>query len=220
VREVVDGVVQLKSSPLSPNVYLAGATVVDSGVRRGAPRIIRQLRDRAPAALVLTHVHPPTQGGSAAICDALGLELWCGAGDAKAAETGHVAATQPDHWFNPLQERVFAGPGHLVSRKLREGDRVEGFEVLEVPGHSPGHVALWREADRVLFCGDVFTNQNVWTGVPGLREPPEMFTPDPARNRDSARRLAALRPSVTLFSHGRPLRDPDKLERFAESLPG
>jgi glyoxylase-like metal-dependent hydrolase (beta-lactamase superfamily II) len=220
VRDVADGVAQLKSSPLSPNVYLAGGTVVDSGVRRGASRIIRQLRDRAPAALVLTHVHPPTQGGSAAICNALGLELWCGAGDAKAAETGNVAATQPEHWFNPLQERVFAGPGHLVSRQLREGDHVEGFEVLEVPGHSPGHVALWREADRVLFCGDVFTNQNVWTGVPGLREPPEMFTPDPARNRESARRLAALRPSVTLFSHGRPLRDPDKLERFAESLPG
>jgi hypothetical protein len=42
-----------------------------------------------------------------------------------------------------------------VSRTLREGDPVGGFEVLEVPGHSPGALAFWRERDRVLVCGDV-----------------------------------------------------------------
>jgi hydroxyacylglutathione hydrolase len=90
--------------------------------------------------------------------------------------------------------------------------------VLEVPGHAPGHIALWRERDRVLFAGDVVTNQNVWIGITGLREPPPMFTPDPQRNRESARRLAALRPKLVLFSHGPPLRDPEQLVRFAGSL--
>ena len=48
---------------------------------------------------------------------------------------------------------------------------------------------------------------NVLTGVPGLHEPPAIFTPDPARNRDSARRLAALKPSLACFGHGAPLRN-------------
>jgi hydroxyacylglutathione hydrolase len=45
-----------------------------------------------------------------------------------------------------------------------------------------------------------------------------VFTPDPARNRQSARRLAALRPSLTCFGHGPPLRDPGKLADFVDRL--
>jgi len=45
--------------------------------------------------------------------------------------------------------------GHLVSRTLAEGDRIAGFSVLQVQGHSPGHLAFWRERDRVLVLGDV-----------------------------------------------------------------
>ncbi|HEV2061880.1 MAG TPA: hypothetical protein VGR12_03425 [Solirubrobacteraceae bacterium] len=59
---------------------------------------------------------------------------------------------------------------------------------------------------------------DVRTGVPGLREPLPVFTPDPARNRESICRLAALRPALTLFGHGAPLRDWRKLARFVENL--
>jgi hydroxyacylglutathione hydrolase len=45
------------------------------------------------------------------------------------------------------------------------------------------------------------------------------MTPDPARNRASARRLAALKPALACFGHGAPLRNPDKLERFVGQLP-
>jgi hypothetical protein len=57
------------------------------------------------------------------------------------------------------------------------------------------------------------------TGRPGLYEPPARFTVDPERNRDAIRRLAALRPRLMVFGHGRPWRDPDALARFAEALP-
>jgi hydroxyacylglutathione hydrolase len=88
-----------------------------------------------------------------------------------------------------------------------------------VPGHSPGHVAYWRESDRVLILGDVLNNMNLVTGIPGLREPPVAFTTDPAQNRESARRLAALEPALVCFGHGPPLRDTRRLVDFAESLP-
>ena len=46
----------------------------------------------------------------------------------------------------------------------------------------------------------------------------DSFTPDPAQNRDSARRLAALEPKLVLFGHGPPLRDPAALSAFAATL--
>jgi glyoxylase-like metal-dependent hydrolase (beta-lactamase superfamily II) len=95
---------------------------------------------------------------------------------------------------------------------------VSGFEVLHVPGHSAGHVAYWRDSDRALILGDVLTNINTITGLPGLHEPQSIFTPDPKTNRDSARRLAALEPELVCFGHGRPLRDPAKLERYVAGL--
>jgi hydroxyacylglutathione hydrolase len=219
VKEVADGVLLLRSSPLSPNVYLLDSVLVDAGTRRGAPLVLRQLRARTPSVLLLSHVHPPTQGASSRLCRELGLELWCGVGDIGVAETGNMASAQPRHWVNPLQQRLLGGPGHLVARALREGDMINGFTVLAVPGHSPGHIALWREDDRTLILGDVVNNQNVWTARPGLHEPPAIFTPDPVLNRQSARRLAMLHPRVALFSHGPPLEDPNALEAFVRSLP-
>jgi glyoxylase-like metal-dependent hydrolase (beta-lactamase superfamily II) len=106
-----------------------------------------------------------------------------------------------------------------VSRALVEGEEVAGFTVLESPGHSRGHVAYWRESDRVLILGDVLNNMNVKTGLPGLHQPPDIFTADPVRNRVSIRRLAALRPALVCFGHGAPLRDPGKLEDFLDRLP-
>ncbi len=114
----------------------------------------------------------------------------------------------PSHPFAKFLVWALAGPGHPVGRQLHEGDEVAGFTVLDTPGHSAGHMSLWRESDRTLICGDVFTNINTLTGLPGLHEPKAYFTPDPARNRESMRRLAELEPELVCFGHGRPLRDP------------
>src|SRR5438270_928859 len=82
------------------------------------------------------------------------------------------------------------GAAHPVARRLREGDEVGGFRVLESPGHCAGHVSYWRERDRTLVLGDVLAHFVDVTGRPRLREPPPFFSPDPALNRRSARRLA------------------------------
>lgn len=86
-----------------------------------------------------------------------------------------------------IAHRLLAGLGHPVSGTLWEGDQLAGFEVLETPGHSPGHLAFWRESDRVLVLGDVLFNISPVTGRPGLRLPPTMLTPDPALNLASVK---------------------------------
>ena len=206
--------------PNAINVYLIGDVLLDAGTRRAERRITRQIAGRRLSAHALTHAHPDHQGASHAICERLQIPLWCGQGDVPAMETpGGVANSQAPGWVNRLQQRFWTGPPHPVARALVEGDEVAGFTVLESPGHSRGQVAYWRESDRVLILGDVLNNMNVMSGIPGLHEPPELFTPDPPRNRESARRLAQLRPRLTCFGHGGPLRDPGRLADFVERLP-
>ena len=206
--------------PFAINVYLMGDALVDAGSRHAAKRILRQLKGRTVAAHALTHAHPDHQGASHEVCETLRIPLWCGVLDADAVEDGRIMERQPRHPINSLIiGPLMPGPPHPVARRLREGDNVAGFRVLDVPGHSAGHVAFWREADRTLICGDVFTNVDTITGIPGLHQPRSFFSPDPARNRESMRRLEALEPSLVCFGHGRPLRSPAKLKAFTDKLP-
>jgi hydroxyacylglutathione hydrolase len=221
VRELAKGLWQLGGWPRNAiNVYLAEDVLIDAATRQAERRIFRQVSGRPLSAHALTHAHPDHQGASHAVCEGIGIPLWCGRGDVRAMETpGGIANSQAPAPIRFMQQRFWTGPPHPVSRALGEGDEVAGFTVLETPGHAPGHVAYWRESDRVLILGDVLNNMNVRTGRPGLHEPPEMFTPDPPRNRVSARRLAELRPSLTCFGHGAPLRDPGLLADFVARLP-
>ncbi len=222
MRQLADGVWQLRGFPPDAiNVYLLGDVVIDAATKLGHRRILRQLRGHPVSAHALTHAHSDHQGSSKRICEALGVPFWVGERDADAAERPElIHERQPRALINRINYRLMAGPGHPVDRRLREGDVVGGFRVLEVPGHSPGHVAYWREADRVLVLGDVLDNMNLFTLKRGLHEAPRVYTLDPERNRQSARRLAALEPSLTCFSHGPPLRDTRRLVDFVAGLSG
>lgn len=216
--ELADGILWLDSTQGSANVYLADDVLVDVGARRGAPMLLRQVEGRRVGSVVLTHAHPPAAGAAHAVCSRLGTRLCCGAGDADAVERGDVSETQPRHWVNSLQRRLRCGPGHRVDTRLEDGDEIGDFRVVATPGHSAGHIALWRERDRVLVVGDAVTNENVFTRVPGLHLPPPIFTLDKERSRESARRLAGLRPSLVCFGHGRPLYDAGAFDAFVSSV--
>jgi hydroxyacylglutathione hydrolase len=221
MKQLAEDVYLLKGWPPNAiNVYVVGDVLIDAATRQAERRIMRQIADRKIEAHALTHAHPDHQGSSHAVCERLGIPLWCGQGDVPAMETpGAIRNPKAPSWLNSLQQRTWTGPPHPVARALHEGDEVAGFTVLETPGHAPGHVSFWRESDRTLIVGDVLGNMHFITGMPGLHLPPDMFTPDPARNRESARRLAELRPALACFGHGAPLRDPDKLARFVAGLP-
>jgi glyoxylase-like metal-dependent hydrolase (beta-lactamase superfamily II) len=194
--------------PNAINIYLVGDVLVDAGTPSARRRILRELGGREVAAHLVTHAHPDHFGASHAVCEQLGVPLWTGERDAEAIETGRPVPSPTR--VGALLSHVPPPPAHPVARRLSEGDSVgAGFTVLDVPGHSPGHIALWREADRTLVAGDVFFN------LPRLGPPPRFLTFDPDANRDAMQRLAELRPALVLFGHGPPLRDPDALARAA-----
>lgn len=205
--------------PHGVNVYLTGGILIDAGTRWHRWSIVWQLRNTRPIAHALTHAHPDHQGASHAICSRFGVPLWCGAMDASAVERGTTVELLPDRLSNQVLNLLTAGPPHRVTRTLREGDRIGDFMVIETPGHTPGHISFWREADRSLILGDVLANNHPVTQIPGLIEPLERFTLDPGRNRVSARKVAALRPRLVCFGHGPPLRDADRLQAFVDRLP-
>lgn len=220
MEHIAEGVELLSGLPRHAfNVYLADGHVVDAGTRWAARRILRQVRGRDVVGHLITHAHADHQGASAALRRELGVPVLAGHADAGAIEAADLRATGPVNPITRLQGRVWAGPAVPVDRRLHEGDAVGSFTVLETPGHAPGLISLWREADRTLLAADVLFGRHPVSGRPGLHQPPDQFTLDPARNREQIRRLAALRPAVVCFGHGRPWRDPDALERFAASLP-
>jgi glyoxylase-like metal-dependent hydrolase (beta-lactamase superfamily II) len=221
VKELAPGLWKLRGFPPNGiNVYLMADVLVDAATRRAGRRILRQLEGREVSAHALTHAHPDHQGASHEVCTKLRIPFWVGERDAEAAEDPRIIEErQADVRINKLANRFWTGPGHPVDRRLHEGEDVAGFTVLDVPGHSEGHVAFWRESDRVLVLGDVLNNMDVVTGMPGLREPKWFFTPDPERNRESIRKVAALEPELVCFGHGAPLRDPAALSEFAARLP-
>jgi hydroxyacylglutathione hydrolase len=146
-----------------------------------------------------------------------GIPLWCGAGDAAAIASGRVDS-HGSRWVSRLQRTLAPVTGHPVSRALREGDVLAGFEVLEVPGHSPGALAFWRERDRVLICGDVLANFGLYPTRPRLVLAPAALSSDYEQNRRSAARLAELRPRLACFGHGFAVTDPGRFTAAVDQL--
>lgn len=207
--------------PLGPrdavNAYILGDVLVDSGYRFQSGKAIAAARKLGVSEHALTHAHLDHAGGSARVCRELGLEgVAVGAIDANDVRSGKPEPPPQTpgplrgfgRWYGSFEPAA-------VKRELHEGDVVgPGFVVLDVPGHSNGHVAFWREADRLLIAGDVLFNMHLITTAAGLREPPRPFTMDPAVNRTSITKLAALEPRVVGFGHGPVLRE-DAAARLA-----
>lgn len=220
-EEVAPGLLRLSLLPLDLlNVYVLGEVLVDSGSRFNAGKLLAALEGQASQAHALTHAHMDHQGASRQVCQRLGIPLWCGEADRQAMESGdHSSLAANPRSLVARMNQLLAGPAHPVARSLQEGDEAGGFRVVAAPGHTPGHLAFWREADRTLVAGDVFFHRNPLTMQTGLMEPYRAATYDPAQNRASARKLAALGPEVICFGHGPPLRDGAAFARFVAGLP-
>lgn len=217
VEKIADDLWRLTGIPAGGvNVYLMGETLVDAATRWARGRLVRALERRPPRQVALTHCHPDHQGGARAVCERFGVELACHEADVPAAEGR--APMLPANTIMRLGERFLAGPACPVGRVLRDGDEVAGFRVVSTPGHTPGHVVYFRDADRVAIAGDLLANISFVTWRPGLREPPPFFSADPTQNRLSILTLAALEPRLVCFGHGPPLRRVALLQRYAERV--
>jgi glyoxylase-like metal-dependent hydrolase (beta-lactamase superfamily II) len=96
---------------------------------------------------------------------------------------------------------------------------------VHTPGHTPGHVSFFRQADRTLLVGDAFCTTKPesffdanFAQHPELHGPPAYFTTDWNAAMVSVRKLADLRPSTVAAGHGKPLAGenvPESLRQLA-----
>ena len=224
MKQIAPDVHQIALTPRDAiNAYLVGKVLVDTGVAVSAGKLAPIVREHGVEAIALTHAHGDHVGSARKLADEFGLPVWAGVNDREAVESGKAVKRAP---FDRPGLSLVAGilgdfKGVPVARTLAEGDELAaGFTVLDAPGHSPGHLAFWRASDGVLIAGDVFFNMHLFTTAPGLRQPPGPFTVDPAQNRDSERKLAALAPAVAGFGHGPVIAGDagERLQRFVADL--
>jgi glyoxylase-like metal-dependent hydrolase (beta-lactamase superfamily II) len=179
-------------------------TVIDTGAPGSGAEILEAVPriDR----IVLTHGHVDHCGSAAELHDATGASVFAGAGDAATISSG--AAMPPavfEDWEIPIFHRVSAGlpesaPPVSAVRELHDGDVLDfggGAEVLAVPGHTDGSIAIHVRRHGVLFTGD--TIANVGTVMLGT------FNQDRAQTVASFKRLAALEVETACFGHGEPI---------------
>ncbi len=116
-----------------------------------------------PTRLVLTHAHIDHVLGCALMHKRFGLSPQMHMGDLPLL---HAAERQGRMYGVPCEAppepTLFLKEGDII----RFGDR--SLDVLFVPGHAPGHIALWCPEDRFVISGDVLFQRSIGrTDLPG-----------------------------------------------------
>lgn len=225
-------------------------TLIDTGLPFSAG-FIRNWAERRfgrpPSAIVLTHGHFDHVSGAAELAKTWKVPIYAhplefpyltGEREYPApsveAGGGLMSALSPLYprgpvdlcaWLRPLATGPGAqGPG------AEELGLVEGWEIIPTPGHTPGHVSLFRSTDMTLLVGDAFCTTKpesffdaAIAQAPELHGPPAYFTVDPQQAARSIRMLANLHPRIIAPGHGRPLAGAQlagKLPLFAAEYAG
>jgi hydroxyacylglutathione hydrolase len=198
------------------NVYLleddGGVTVFDAGISAMASAVqAAGARMGGIRRVVLGHADADHRGSA----PALDAPVYCHPAEVDAARSPE--SNRPYFDFSKLGPHgrlilsrllpVWDGGAVEVAGTLSEGDEVAGFRVVELPGHAPGLLGLYREFDRVALVSDCFYTLDPQTGIKGApRVPHRAFNIDTEQARDSIRKLATLEPSVAWAGHADPVR--------------
>jgi glyoxylase-like metal-dependent hydrolase (beta-lactamase superfamily II)/predicted ester cyclase len=211
------------------NVYLieddGGVTVFDAGISDMTSAVATAgARLGGIKRVVLGHADADHRGAASG----LGAPVYCHPAEQEAAQSPDSFRPYFDldklNWVGRFVLGrllpVWDGGAVQIAGTVSEGDTVAGFRVVELPGHAPGLIGLFRDSDRLALVSDCFYTLNPQTGIKGApRVPHPAFDINVEQARESIRKLAALDPSSAWAGHADPVTGDvrSQLERAASA---
>lgn len=219
----------------TPEVGGDSFVLVDTGLPLAAALIRNAVEKRygagaRPSAIVLTHGHFDHAGSALSLAREWDVPIY-----AHRLEMPYLTGKSDYPPQDPTvggaiaqMSRLFPRGGYdfgsRVQRIPESGELAElpGWKIRHTPGHTAGHVSLWRESDRTLLAGDAISTMNLDSWISQITEkrefcsPPKPFTTDWQSAKRSINLLAALEPNVVAAGHGQPISGADTARRLKE----
>ncbi len=218
---IATGVWLVQGQPGRCNVYLienpgeeAGVTLYDAGARTMTRAVATAgAKLGGITRVVLGHGHTDHRGTA----PALGVPVLCHPDEVQDAEGSGgwrywpadlAGLPQGSKQVQKLLHRyVWDGGPVQIAGTVSEaaGDEVAGFRVIDLPGHAPGLIALWRESDRLALVSDLIYTLDMFGRDCPAKLPEATYNYDIEQARASIRRLAELEPAVVWAGHAKPV---------------
>ena len=187
-----------------------GLTLIDAGLPGSHRKVLRYLSEQGYAPkdlkrILITHADFDHVGGLAALKAASGAKVFASPFEAQAMAEGHASRPLKPRrkiikLIYDLMASLFKPAPVKADEFLAEGQILPvlgGLQVVETPGHTPGHVSFFLPSAGVLFCGDSIVSEKN-----GLRGSGGANTWDQAEADESVQKQAALGVRMLCSGHG------------------
>lgn len=214
------------------NIIMAGNpnisnkwVLIDAGMPKSAEKIMAAAEGRfgehhQPQAIILTHGHFDHVGGIIELVKHWNIPVYAHEQELPFL-TGQKNYPEPDPTVEgglvAKMSRLFPNEaidlGSWVHPLPSNGSVPEmpDWKWIHTPGHTPGHVSLFREEDRMLIAGDAFVTvrqdslYQVLVQAQEMNGPPRYFTADWQAAWHSVKHLSELEPNIAITGHGLPM---------------
>jgi hydroxyacylglutathione hydrolase len=218
---IATGVWLVQGQPGRCNVFLienpgdeGGVTLYDAGARTMTRAVAAAgARLGGITQVVLGHGHTDHRGTA----PALGVPVLCHPDEVQDAEgsggwrywPADLAGLPPGskQVQKVLHRYVWDGGPVQIAGTVSEaeGDEIAGFRVIDLPGHAPGLIGLWRESDRLALVSDLVYTLDMFGRSCPAKLPEATYDYDIEQARASVRKLAEMEPAIVWAGHAKPV---------------